>query len=290
MVEERYFISDKSIFKIKKKKGKFLKKKKILLLFGDDLRNKYLLNKILEKYNNCKIIIQKRAKEKIKLNKKKNKYSNLMRNHLKLRDISERKYLKIKNNKIKRNKDIIYVGINELNTKKVIMIAKEYNPDLVVCCGISLIKKDLLNILPKKTINIHSGLTQKFRGYASNFWACYFLQPYNVGATIHYVIQKADSGNIIHQVGTDLKNNYNLHDLSSIAIFKVGKIINKIISTLLLKSVKGTKIKVGKPFLLADFKSEYLLLNYDLFKDRMASYFLKNNFKYKRIKLINLFK
>ena len=65
-----------------------------------------------------------------------------------------------------------------------------------LCRGETLItdyiKKKLLNALPKKTFNIHSGLTQKFRGYACNFWACYFLEPNNVGATLHYVIQKVD--------------------------------------------------------------------------------------------------
>jgi hypothetical protein len=38
--------------------------KKILLLFGDDLRNKFILNKVLSKFKNCKVIIQKRNQEK----------------------------------------------------------------------------------------------------------------------------------------------------------------------------------------------------------------------------------
>jgi len=272
-----------------KKVRKKIDKKKILLLFGDDLRNKYLLNKILEKYTNCKVIIQKRSKEKIKSIKKKNKYSYLLQNHLKLRDISEQKYLIIKEDKIKQFKNISYISLNQLNSKKVISIVKKYKPDLVVCYGISLIKKNLLKFLPKKTINIHSGLTQKFRGYGSNFWACYFLQPFNVGATIHYVVEKADSGRIIHQVSTVLKKNYTLHDLSTKAIYNIGEIICRVISILLVKKPKGVKINVGKPFLLSDFKPEHLLLNYDLFKDKLSNFFLKNNLKNKRIKLVKLF-
>ena len=268
---------------------KKIDEKKILLLFGDDLRNKYLLNKILEKYTNCKVIIQKRSKEKIKLIKKKHKFSYLLKNHLKLRDKSEQKYLIIKENKIKQFKNISYITLNQLNSKKVISIVKKYKPDLVVCYGISLIKKNLLKFLPKKTINIHSGLTQKFRGYGSNFWACYFLQPFNVGATIHYVVEKADSGRIIHQVGTVLKKNYTLHDLSTIAICNIGEIICRVISILLEKKPKGVKINVGKPFLLSDFKPEHLLLNYNLFKDKLSNFFLKNNLKNKRIKLVKLF-
>jgi len=45
--------------------------KRILLFFGDDLRNQFILNKVLSKYKTCKVVIQKRGKEKIK--KKTNK-------------------------------------------------------------------------------------------------------------------------------------------------------------------------------------------------------------------------
>ena len=45
--------------------------KRVLLFFGDDLRNQFILNKILSKYKNCKVVIQKRGKEKVK--KKTNK-------------------------------------------------------------------------------------------------------------------------------------------------------------------------------------------------------------------------
>lgn len=259
------------------------KNKKILLFFGDDLRNQFILNKILSKYKNCKVIIQKRDKEKIK--KKSNK---LLNEHIKLRDLSERKILKIKKNYIKNHKDKIYIGLNELNSKKTINIVKKYKPNLVLCYGITLIKKNFLSILPNKTVNIHSGLTQKFRGYASNFWACYMLEPNNVGATIHYVIENADSGNILHQVRTDLRPNYNLHDLSSISIFKVGKIINRIIHVLLIKNPKGHKLSGGRSFLLRDFNPNHLLLNYKLLKDKLSKFYLNKKMKVKNIKLIQI--
>ncbi len=257
--------------------------KKILLFFGDDLRNQFILNKILSKYKNCKVIIQKRDKEKVK--KKLNK---LLTKHLKLRDISENKILKIKKNYIKNHKDKIYIGLNELNSKNTINIVKKYKPNLVLCYGITLIKKKLLSILPNKTVNIHSGLTQKFRGYASNFWACYMLEPNNVGATIHYVTENADSGNILHQVRTDLKSNYNLHDLSSISILKVSKIINKVIKILLIKYPQGKKLSGGRSFLLRDFKPFHLLLNYKLLRDKLSNFYLKNNMRAKNIKLVKI--
>ena len=258
--------------------------KKILLFFGDDHRNKFVLNIILRKYKNCKVIIQKRENEKIK---KKSNY--LLINHLKLRNKSEKKFLKLKKNTFLNHKDITYIKLSDLNSIKVINIAKKYKPDLVICYGVTLLKKNLLSNLPKKIINIHSGLTQKFRGYASNFWACYMLEPNNVGATIHYVIEKADQGNILHQVRTDLKTHYNLHDLSTICILKIGKIINKIISIMLEKKPRGQKIIIGRSYLLNDFRPNHLLINYKLFKDKLAKFYLNNDLKTKNIKLIKMF-
>ena len=258
--------------------------KKILLLFGDDLRNKFILNKVLSKFKNCKVIIQKKNKEKLK-----KKTDSLLQNHLKFRDVSEKKFLKINKNYINKYNDITYIELNELNSQKMINKVRNFKPDLVLCYGITLIQKKLLSTLPNKTINIHSGLTQKFRGYASNFWACYMLEPNNVGATIHYVIEKADSGNILHQVRADLRKNYNLHDLSSVSILKIGNIINQIISILLIKSPKGQKLTSGKSFLLKDFKIEHLLINYKLFKDKLSAFYLKKNIRIRNIKLVKLF-
>ena len=68
---------------------KVIKKKKILLLFGNDLRNQFVLNKILSKYKNCKVIIQKREEENLKKNPNK-----LLTKHLHLRDLSEKKIFK----------------------------------------------------------------------------------------------------------------------------------------------------------------------------------------------------
>ncbi len=257
--------------------------KKILLFFGDDHRNKFILNIILKKYKNCKVIIQKRGNEKIK---KKSNY--LIINHLKLRNKSEKKFLKLKKNTFLNHKDVTYIKLSDLNSKKVINIAKKYKPDLVVCYGITLLKKNLLSNLPKKIINIHSGLTQKFRGYASNFWACYMLEPNNVGATIHYVTEKPDRGNILHQVRTTLKSNYNLHDLSTICILKISKVINKIIDILLKKNPQGQKIIGGNLYLLKGFKQEHLLNNYKLFNDKLAKFYIDNNMKVKNIKLKKL--
>ena len=101
------------------------------------------------------------------------------------------------------------------------------------------------------------------------------LEPNNVGATIHYVAEKADSGNIIHQVRTDIKKEFSLHDLSSVAIFKIGKIINSLIKLLLETTPKGMKLSGGRSFLLRDFNSLHLLVNYKLFNDKLTELLLK---------------
>ena len=67
-----------------------------------------------------------------------------------------------------------------------------------VVFGSSFIKGDLLKFLTKRdAINIHMGISPFYRGSSCNFWAMYDNRPDLVGATIHYLSETLDGGDII---------------------------------------------------------------------------------------------
>ena len=51
----------------------------------------------------------------------------------------------------------------------------------------------------KGVLNLHGGLSQKYRGTYTTFWAVYNCEPEYIGATVHYVSEGIDDGNIIYQ-------------------------------------------------------------------------------------------
>ena len=73
--------------------------------------------------------------------------------------------------------------------------------DIFIVFGSSYIKGDLCKeLVRKKAINIHMGVSPYYRGSSCNFWAIYDKNPEMVGATIHYLSEGLDSGDILFNV------------------------------------------------------------------------------------------
>ena len=53
-------------------------------------------------------------------------------------------------------------------------------------------------------MNLHVGLSQYYRGSSCNFWPIHDLKPQLLGATVHFVSKRIDSGNIVIQDTIDL--------------------------------------------------------------------------------------
>ena len=69
--------------------------------------------------------------------------------------------------------------------------------------------------LPKETLNLHLGISPEFKGAATLFWPFYFQKPGWAGATFHYLSDRADSGDIVHQVLPQLDITDGIHDVGA---------------------------------------------------------------------------
>ena len=89
--------------------------------------------------------------------------------------------------------------IGNVNNQNIENIIKKDNPDIIFVFGCSILKSNIFSIPTKGCINIHTGIVQLFRGVDSSFWAIHDKKPEGIGATIHYVDDSIDAGNIICQ-------------------------------------------------------------------------------------------
>lgn len=94
---------------------------------------------------------------------------------------------------------ITTVGKNSINSPAVVEKVRNLKPDIFVICGCSILKKDLLSIPSHGSLNLHGGLSQKYRGIWTTMWAVHNEEPEYVGATVHYVSSGIDDGDIIYQ-------------------------------------------------------------------------------------------
>ena len=171
----------------------------------------------------------------------------------------------------------------ELNTVKTAEYVKQANPDLVLLFGPGLVKDPLLSVLPANTINLHLGISPRYRGAATLFWPFYFLEPPYAGSTFHYIVLEPDAGEVIHQSAPVLSPDDGIHDVACKTVVQSAQDAVELIRILKQgKKWKTHKQKgTGKNFLVSDFKPEHLRVNYDLFDDRMVQAYLEGRLKSK---------
>jgi methionyl-tRNA formyltransferase len=87
------------------------------------------------------------------------------------------------------------IRMGDLNLLDLDALAPALDADLIVVFGASFIRGPLCDVLVRQqAINIHMGISPKYRGSSCNFWALYDRRPDLVGATIHRLSHGLDSG------------------------------------------------------------------------------------------------
>jgi folate-dependent phosphoribosylglycinamide formyltransferase PurN len=104
---------------------------------------------------------------------------------------------------------VYHTKIRDVSSSENVSLLKKMDPDVIVVCGCSILRKNLLSVPPLGTLNLHSGLAPYYRGCSCYFWPLYNNEPEYVGVTIHYVNPGIDDGDIIHQGRPELNEDDN---------------------------------------------------------------------------------
>lgn len=252
---------------------------KLLFLGGNHPRHLYIANKLADKFGLDAAILELRELmiPQPPLGLLRCDENNFIR-HFQNREEAEYKYF---GNQSMPNCKIFEVYQETFNTSNTADFVKSLKPDIAIVFGSGLIKEPLFSVLPQKTINIHLGLSPKYRGAATLFWPFYFLEPTYSGSTFHFIIAEPDAGEIIHQTTPILEKKDRIHDVACKTVIQSGKDLLQLIELVKIKgnwcsfSQKGT----GKNFLSSDFKPEHLRVIYNLFDDDIVRKYLDGDLK-----------
>ena len=128
----------------------------------------------------------------------------------------------------KKKVSILPIVQGDLNQLSLKFLSDFLKSDIYIVFGSSYIKGDLVKFLiNKKALNIHMGVSPYYRGTDCNFWALYDDNPHMVGATIHYLSEGLDSGDIAYHVFSEYKKNPFLYTMSTVK-GAIHSIVNKI--------------------------------------------------------------
>ena len=149
--------------------------------------------------------------------------------------------------------------------------------DQYIVFGCGLIKK------PIRAINLHLGLSPRYRGAATLFWPFYFLEPQFAGVTFHYIVDEPDAGDIIHQCRPTLEVGDGIHDVACKAVLKATEDALELFETngWLSRCQKST----GKNFLASDFQPQHLRMIYDVYDNDIVDHYLAGRLSQKEPRL-----
>jgi len=87
----------------------------------------------------------------------------------------------------------------DINQDKWVRLIEELAPELILSCYFrQMVKERILSIPPKGAVNLHGSLLPKYRGRCPVNWQLVHGETMS-GVTLHYMVKKADAGDIIAQ-------------------------------------------------------------------------------------------
>ncbi|AOW20100.1 formyl transferase [Urechidicola croceus] len=104
--------------------------------------------------------------------------------------------------------DVFYP--KSINDPSVLERVKELKPDMIIVNGTRIIHKKIINGVGVPMVNMHVGITPKYRGVHGGYWALANGDAENCGVTAHLVDPGIDTGGVIAQrtIQITKKDNY----------------------------------------------------------------------------------
>lgn len=89
--------------------------------------------------------------------------------------------------------------VPSVNAPETAAVLERLAPRVVVVAGTRIIARDLLERSTAVFINMHAGMTPRYRGVHGGYWALACGDPEHCGVTVHVVDPGVDTGDVIAQ-------------------------------------------------------------------------------------------
>jgi folate-dependent phosphoribosylglycinamide formyltransferase PurN len=90
-------------------------------------------------------------------------------------------------------------AVNSINETTAIEKIQNLNPSLIIVNGTRIIAKKVLDNCHAKFINMHMGITPKYRGVHGAYWALVSNDRNLCGVTVHFIDAGIDTGSVLKQ-------------------------------------------------------------------------------------------
>ena len=214
---------------------------KILIITSGSLRHLYFANSFVKSFTESKfkIIIEGKLNFPTSINNSKS--GDIIEDHFILRGNSEYRFFSGSDVILKQKEKILNLQKGEINTLETIKLIKDFNPELILTYGCSIIKPKLIDLFKNKIINVHLGISPYYRGAGTNFHALVNNEFHFFGYTIMYIDKGIDTGKIIHQGRAEFIHNDTPHTIGNRLIKKMTKDFISLTNTLKDSGIPDSK-------------------------------------------------
>lgn len=234
---------------------------RLVILTSTANRHKYFANELGKRNTDVLVISEKKSEDL----QKKASSSPLIEEHLSLRDEAETRYFAGHDEFLHPT---LTIPNGQLNSQEVYTPIREFNPDLILVYGSSIIKDPLLSLMPfGRMLNLHLGVSPYYRGSGTNFWPWVNDELQFVGSTILNIDSGVDTGNIIAHVRPSFETNDTVHTVGCKVILesvlKIHELIEKLKSGEQMLGVPQWKTVISRYYRKKDFTEDSLRAYYD---------------------------
>lgn len=133
--------------------------------------------------------------------------------------------------------------VYSVNSNECISLVRDVQPDIAVLSGTRILSGDTLDNLGCKVVNLHAGITPRYRGVHGAYWALAENNPDYCGVTLHFVDRGIDTGDVIAQrlIYPAHRDNFTSYPLMQTA---VGiELLLPLLEEIVAGGIKGKKIQ-----------------------------------------------
>lgn len=178
----------------------------IVILTGRSITSYMLINHLTQQYNVSLIVYEHSKKRKLLRYRIKklggwtvfNQLLFMIWDRFVIRPRSKSFIRTLLNNENTSPPNLPSIDVDSVNSAEVQEHLAEIQPQVVVVSGTGIIRKKVLSLAPT-FINIHVGITPRYRGVHGGFWAIVEENFDNIGTTIHLIDEGVDTGDILYQ-------------------------------------------------------------------------------------------
>jgi folate-dependent phosphoribosylglycinamide formyltransferase PurN len=112
------------------------------------------------------------------------------------------------------------VHVDGVNSAEALAAVTRLQPDLILVYGTSIVGDEVLGRARRLALNMHTGLSPRYRGTDCAFWPLVNREPEQIGATVHECTPAVDGGAIFAVATADCAPDDGLHDVFARAVAK----------------------------------------------------------------------